>query len=101
MAGRAAGGAVVQRHERDAGDGGLRAVDHGQNSTVYNHLGAVTMRGNWTDPEHRLSSDARVAGWVRIDSDLDAGDFVLDALGSRWFQDLGPDNYALGRAIST
>ncbi|TCO94709.1 autotransporter-associated beta strand protein [Chthoniobacter flavus] len=67
---------------------------HGQNGTPYYHLDAVTLRGNWTDP--RTTFLGTKGGWMGADhGNLDAGDFVLDALGHRWFQDLGPDDYGL------
>lgn len=61
---------------------------------LYKGVQTAFFRGSWTDPG---------ALWIGIKggdnkanhSHLDLGTFVLDALGERWFLDLGPDNYNL------
>lgn len=67
---------------------------HGEASTAFDPQEMVTLRGNWSD------SRATYAGCKGGDmgaahGNLDAGTFVLDALGKRWFHDLGGDDYAL------
>jgi hypothetical protein len=54
----------------------------------------VTLRSAWNDKE------AVFVGFIAGDnkanhSNLDLGTFVLDALGYRWAEDLGPDDYNL------
>jgi hypothetical protein len=52
------------------------------------------MRGKWADS--RATFVGSKGGQMGADhGNLDAGTFVLDALGKRWFHDLGGDNYAL------
>lgn len=57
-------------------------------------IGIVTMRSSWDDlgtmfiGVHAGSNKAN-------HGDLDIGTFVLDALGERWAEDLGADNYNL------
>ncbi len=53
---------------------------------------AVTLRSAWNDPQATFV--AFKAGNNAVNhSHLDIGTFVLDALGERWFVDLGSDNY--------
>jgi len=69
-------------------------VFHGEAGTAFKPLEAVTLRGNWTDS--RATYVGCKGGWVGADhGNLDGGDFVLDALGKRWFQELSSDDYAL------
>ena len=73
---------------------------HGQSGTSYKPTEAVAMRGNWSDS--RAIFLGCKGGWVGADhGNFDAGDFVLDALGHRWFQDLGGDDYALAGYFSS
>ncbi|MEF3305266.1 Ig-like domain-containing protein [Paenibacillus sp. GYB003] len=58
----------------------------------YRHVEEVNMRSDWTDP------NASYIGFKAGDnaanhSHLDLGSFVYDALGVRWANDLGSDNY--------
>ncbi len=67
---------------------------HGESGTVFNPQEMVTMRGRWNDS--RATFVGVKAGQMGADhGNLDAGTFVIDALGKRWFHDLGSDNYAL------
>ncbi|MGB8169562.1 MAG: PA14 domain-containing protein, partial [Chthoniobacteraceae bacterium] len=67
---------------------------HGDAGTAFQPQEMVTMRGKWNDS--RGTFIACKGGQMGADhGDLDAGTFVLDALGKRWFHDLGSDDYAL------
>ena len=57
-------------------------------------VSVVFLRSAWNDPQ------ATFVGFKGGDNrvnhgQLDLGSFVLDAIGERWFVDLGPDNYNL------
>ncbi len=62
--------------------------------SVYHGVQTAFLRGSWSDPDTL---------WVGIKggdnkanhSHVDLGTFVLDALGERWFVDLGSDDYNL------
>ena len=63
-------------------------------TTAYATQDVVTLRTDWND------ADATFVGFKAgkvgdSHGHLDAGSFVLDALGQRWFYDLGGDDYAL------
>lgn len=63
-------------------------------ATAYATQDIVTLRSGWMDA--RATFVAAKAGEVGAShGDLDAGTFVLDALGQRWAVDLGSDDYAL------
>ncbi len=67
---------------------------HGEEGTAFEAQEMVTMRGKWNDS--RATFVGTKGGQMGADhGNLDAGTFVLDALGKRWFHDLGGDNYAL------
>jgi autotransporter-associated beta strand protein len=67
---------------------------HGEEGTAFEAQEMVTMRGKWADS--RATFVGTKGGQMGADhGNLDAGTFVLDALGKRWFHDLGGDNYAL------
>ena len=67
---------------------------HGDAGTAFQPQEMVTMRGKWADS--RATFVGTKGGQMGADhGNLDAGTFVLDALGKRWFHDLGGDNYAL------
>ena len=67
---------------------------HGDAGTAFQPQEMVTMRGNWSSG--RATYIGCKGGQMGADhGDLDAGTFVLDALGKRWFHDLGGDDYAL------
>ncbi len=67
---------------------------HGDAGTAFQPQEMVTMRGKWADS--RATFVGTKGGQMGADhGNLDAGTFVLDALGRRWFHDLGGDNYAL------
>lgn len=74
---------------------GFRSDVHYRGDTsVYATQDVVTMRSDWN------SANATFVGFKAgkvgdSHGHLDAGSFVLDALGKRWFYDLGGDNYAL------
>jgi len=67
---------------------------HGETGTAFNPQEMVTMRGRWNDS--RAAFVGCKGGQMGADhGNLDAGTFVFDALGKRWFHDLGGDDYAL------
>ncbi len=67
---------------------------HGEAGTAFQPQEMVTMRGKWNDS--RATFVGGKGGHMGADhGNLDAGTFVLDALGKRWFHELGGDNYAL------
>lgn len=73
---------------------------HGEAGTAFNPQEMVTMRGKWNDS--RATFVGTKGGQMGADhGNLDAGTFVLDALGKRWFHDLGGDNYALAGYFSS
>jgi autotransporter-associated beta strand protein len=73
---------------------------HGEAGTAFQPQEMVTMRGRWNDS--RATFVGVKAGQMGADhGNLDAGTFVLDALGKRWFHDLGGDNYALPSYFSS
>ena len=72
---------------------------HGDAGTAFQPQEMVTMRGKWADS--RATFVGTKGGEMGADhGNLDAGTFVLDALGKRWFHDLGGDNYALPNYFS-
>jgi autotransporter-associated beta strand protein len=67
---------------------------HGDATTAFVPQDMVTMRGKWNDS--RATFVGSKGGDMFADhGNLDAGTFVIDALGKRWFHDLGGDDYAL------
>ena len=67
---------------------------HGDAGTAFQPQEVVELRGRWNDS--RATYVGCKGGQMGADhGDLDAGTFVLDALGKRWFHDLGSDDYAL------
>lgn len=75
------------------------AAFHGDAGTNFIPQDMVTMRGRWSDS--RATFVASKGGEMgAAHGNLDAGTFVLDALGKRWFHDLGGDNYALAGYFS-
>ena len=67
---------------------------HGEAGTAFQPQEVVELRGRWNDS--RATYVGCKGGQMGADhGDLDAGTFVLDALGKRWFHDLGSDDYAL------
>jgi autotransporter-associated beta strand protein len=67
---------------------------HGDAGTDFQPQEMVTMRSNWSNV--RATYVGSKGGLMGADhGNLDAGTFVLDALGKRWFHDLGGDDYAL------
>ena len=72
---------------------------HGESGTAFQPHEMVAMRGRWNDS--RATFVGCKGGEMGADhGDLDAGTFVLDALGKRWFHDLGSDDYALPNYFS-
>jgi len=67
---------------------------HGPAGTAFQPQEMVTLRGNWTDARTTFIG-CKSGEMGAPHGNLDAGTFVLDALGKRWFHDLGADNYAL------
>jgi len=60
----------------------------------FRRVDVATFRSGWDDP-NALFAGVK-AGRNRVShSHLDLGSFVLDALGHRWAEDIGPDNYNL------
>ncbi len=73
---------------------------HGEATTAFLPQEMVTLRGKWNDT--RTTFIGCKGGEMGADhGNLDAGTFVLDALGKRWFHDLGGDNYALANYFSS
>lgn len=67
---------------------------HGEAGTAFQPQEMVTMRGKWNDS--RATFVGTKGGQMGADhGNLDAGTFVLDALGKRWFHDLGGEDYAV------
>ncbi len=72
---------------------------HGESGTAFQPQEMVTMRGKWADS--RATFVGTKGGEMGADhGNLDAGTFVLDALGKRWFHDLGGDKYELPNYFS-
>lgn len=67
---------------------------HGEAGTAFQPQEMVTLRGNWTDSRATFVG-CKGGEMGASHGNLDAGTFVLDALGKRWFHDLGGDDYAL------
>lgn len=67
---------------------------HGEATTAFPPQEMVTLRGNWSDPRATFLG-CKGGEMGAAHGNLDAGTFVLDALGKRWFHDLGGDDYAL------
>lgn len=55
----------------------------------------ASLRANWSDPWGTYVSVKSASGKGNNHPELDAGTFVMSALGVDWAIDLGPDNYAL------
>ena len=72
-----------------AGDAFFR----GPASTPYAPADVVTLRSGWDSAATYVATKAGMIGDSH--GDMDAGTFVLDAVGQRWFHDLGGDSYAL------
>ena len=69
------------------------AFFRGPASTPYAPADVVTFRGGWDSAATFVATKAGKVGDSH--GNMDAGTFVLDALGQRWFHDLGGDSYAL------
>ena len=67
---------------------------HGEAGTAFQPQEMVTMRGRWEDVRATFIG-CKGGEMGAAHGNLDAGTFVLDALGKRWFHDLGGDDYAL------
>lgn len=61
---------------------------------LYEGVNVGTMRSSWYDP-YALFAAIKGGDNMYNHSHLDMGTFVMDALGVRWAQDLGPDSYSL------
>ena len=72
---------------------------HGDAGTAFQPQEMVTMRGKWNDSRATFIG-CKGGEMGAAHGNLDAGTFVLDALGKRWFHDLGGDNYALAGYFS-
>lgn len=72
-----------------AGDAFFR----GPAATPYAPADVVTLRGGWDPAATYVATKAGKVGDSH--GNMDAGTFVLDAAGQRWFHDLGGDSYAL------
>jgi len=72
-----------------AGDAFFR----GPAATPYAPADVVTLRGGWDSAATFVATKAGKIGDSH--GNMDAGTFVLDAAGQRWFHDLGGDSYAL------
>lgn len=62
-------------------------------TTTFAGADVVTFRGGWDANATFVATKAGKLGDSH--GNLDAGTFVLDALGQRWFHDLGRDDYGL------
>ncbi len=62
--------------------------------SVYHGVQTAFFRGSWSDPD-TLWAGIKGGDNKANHSHADLGTFVLDALGERWFVDLGPDDYNL------
>lgn len=72
---------------------------HGEAGTAFQAQEMVTIRGRWADS--RTTFVGTKGGEMGADhGNLDAGTFVLDGLGKRWFHDLGGDKYELPNYFS-
>lgn len=60
----------------------------------FSRIHVATLRSSWTDPQ-ALFVGFKAGSNAAVHGHLDLGSFVLDALGVRWADDLGPDNYDL------
>ena len=60
----------------------------------YRHTEIVTMRSAWNDP-NALFVGFKAGDNKASHSHLDLGSYVLDALGVRWAEDSGGDNYEM------
>ncbi len=67
---------------------------HGESGTAFQPQEMVTLRGTWSGSRTTFIG-CKGGEMGASHGNLDAGTFVLDALGKRWFHDLGGDNYAL------
>ncbi len=72
---------------------------HGEVGTAFNPQEMLTMRGRWNDSRATFIG-SKGGDMGEQHTNLDAGTFVLDALGKRWFHELGSDNYALANYFS-
>ena len=63
-------------------------------TTPYYPADVVTLRTRWQDGEATFMG-FKAGEMGASHGNLDAGSFVLDALGTRWAVDLGGDDYAL------
>jgi autotransporter-associated beta strand protein len=66
---------------------------HGDTS-AYAAQDVVSLRGSWSDPNTTFVG-FKAGKMGEAHGCLDAGSFVLDALGQRWAYDLGGDDYSL------
>jgi hypothetical protein len=55
----------------------------------------ATLRSSWSDPDALFVATKTANPNNNGHPQLDAGTFVLDALGQRWATELGPDDYSL------
>lgn len=67
---------------------------HLQLDKYFRNVEAVSMRSSWEDPR-AVFAGFKGTSKEKNHNNLDAGTFVLDALGVRWAQELGADNYNL------
>ncbi len=71
-----------------------RAARRRKDSYFGGAVEVATMRSAWDDPEALFVGVK--AGYNQVNhGHLDLGNFEMDALGVRWFRDLGSDNYNL------
>jgi autotransporter-associated beta strand protein len=63
-------------------------------TSTFSTQDVVTLRGAWSDPNTTFVG-FKAGKMGEAHGCLDAGSFVLDALGQRWAWDLGADDYAL------
>jgi hypothetical protein len=66
----------------------------------FRHTEVVTMRSAWDDP-NALFVGFKAGDNKATHSHLDLGSFVLEALGVRWAEDLGGDNYEMPGYFAT
>ena len=71
----------------------------GESGTAFKPQDYISMRGSWRDT--RTTFVAAKAGEILTShGHYDVGTFALDALGKRWFRDLGKELYSIGVSVN-
>ncbi len=69
----------------------------GESGTAFKPQEYVAMRGSWKDSRTTFVA-AKAGEIITSHGHYDAGTFALDALGKRWFRDLGKELYSISAA---